>query len=261
MSSYFTKEEYEKIVAEWESPEGGYDTMFRVARRVLFGWIVRQCNTDPRMKGGEHEEDIMQRINLSLFTHCVTGFYRNERYTDKSADAFQAWMFTVAKNAFIDYRKTELRHEADPIPEAEPAPEEESCQGDDRLNRAFRTVMTADSEVHIPLTWMAQMLLIAYHDIDKIETADLIVEKFTALTLDTMLEMLILMSREIPWLALDPTHIKALRSRLDEPYNGVRRGSLHYGDFYGTRKPKSAISDWVYRMNQLIKRKEKKSCI
>ncbi len=66
-----------------------FDTLVSRYRQVLFGWLVSST--------GSHAdaEDLFQEIWMRVMRHA-------ERFTDTS---FRAWMWTIARNLVIDYRR------------------------------------------------------------------------------------------------------------------------------------------------------------
>lgn len=263
---FFTNEEFDQMYREIviEKPIC-YDTMLIVAERTLIGSVRKWCNEDPLLNNDYHVDEVMQRVRIRLFQKCVTGFFLRNNEPNYDPEGFKNWLFTVALNVKKDYAKKvrqESFHEGNEIEGFEPvAPPEDdtSCSEEEleRLNRAFRIVIGSGSKVHIVLTWLALMITMKNREFTKINSTDFVVRVFDSMTLDAMLALIVRHAKAIPWLQLDENSYDSLKNRLDKTdKNGVRTGDKVYHDFFMKKGGKASVSDWAYRMNQIIEKEE-----
>ncbi len=264
---FFTNEEFDRIFREIvvEKPIC-FDTLLMIAERALIGSVRKWCYEDPRLQNEDHVDEVMQLVRIRLYQKCVTGFFLRNNQPNYDPEGFKNWIFTVALNVKKDYAK-KVRQEAlhrgeEPIgfePIA-PSDDEDLCCSEEeieRLKRAFHVVLCSDAKVHIPLTWLALMILMKSRDTSKIKSTDLLIRCFDSMTLDAMLTLLVRFGTAIPWLELDPADFDFLKARLDKiGKDGMRMGDKVYGDFYMKKGAQASVSDWVYRMNQTIKKEE-----
>lgn len=265
---FFTDEEFETIFHEIvvERPSC-YDTMLMIAERMLEGSVCKWCNEDPYLNGDDyHIHEVMQLIRIRLYQKCVTGFFMRNGEPNYDPDGFKNWVFTVALNVKRDYaKKVRLRsfkegNGSEGSEPADPPGDEPLVVSDEeiaKLNQAFRTVIGHLSKVHIILTWLATMLLIAVRGYSKIDATDDLVRLFDSMTLDAMLNLILRFATAIPWLRLEESGLASLKERLNKTdKSGVRIGDKTYHDFYMKKGAKASVSDWVYRMNQIVEKEE-----
>lgn len=264
---FFTDEEFDTIFREivLERPSC-YDTMLLVAERMMMGSVRKWCNEEPCINNEYHVKEIMQLIRIRLYQKCVTGFFMRNGEPNYDPEGFKNWIFTVALNVKRDYAKKVRQlsfkegNGSDDFEPTDPTPapilsisEEELA----KLNRAFSIVIGHHSKVHIVLTWLAMMLLIAVHEFSKIEATDVLVRAFDSMTLDAMHGLILRYMTAIPWLQQDESSLASLQKRLDtKDKNGVRTGDKVYHDFYMKKGGKASVSDWAYRMNQIVEKEE-----
>lgn len=260
---YFTQEEYNEMIQEllYTTPVC-FDTMLRIAEKTLKPYVRKLCAGDSFLRGRQCEDDIMQLIYIRLVKTCVTNFlYREERQND-SPEEFRAWMFCVAKNIFLDYIRKNHRMYAneEEIPETgvkEPSTETPELDAlHTQLNKVFSAALGVRSAVPKLLSWIALQILVLEYVDTQIEANHVLAEKFSAMTMDELMEWILFQAKAIPWLELDRQQMDSVRKRLDDPYDGKRRlGDVPFGE---TFRDIAMISDWTYRMNTKIKEVMKK---
>lgn len=264
---FFTNEEFDIMFREIvvERPIC-YDTMLTIAERMLKGTVCKWCNDDAFLHGEDHIDEVMQLIRIRLYQKCVTGFFMRNGEPNYDPEGFKNWIFKVALNVKRDYAK-KVRQQAfregngaedfEPVLPPDGEVDVSSDEELEKLSRSFQVVIGHSSKVHIVLSWLATMLLVAVHGISKIEATDLMVRSFDSMTLDSMLEMILRYSSAIPWLCQEENNLNALKERLNKTdQNGVRLGDKVYHDFYMKKGAKASVSDWIYRMNQIVEIEE-----
>lgn len=265
--AYFTQEEYDKMRCELlEQDFPCFDTMLHIANKTLTHYVEKECFMDPALRGGEHDWEIMQEVYIRLVKTCIPNFFLNEGNPNKDANNFRSWMFTVTSNIICDYTKKIKKIQFN---ESEEMPIDLSYHERNtmvitekdlkRLKCAVATVLQSSSKPYIILTWFAQLIVISRLNVNRIESTDVIAKKFDSMTLDHMLNLLIAQSKQIEWLQLKTEMIEKLRGKMNEVQeDGIRMGDKKYHDFYMKKGSKSTISDWINRMNSLVKREEEK---
>ncbi len=255
----YSEEAFDRVyhdVTDTDIPN--FDFMLMLAEATLKNSVKRWCYEDSALRGG-YADDVMQEILIRLIKHCVTGFFLREGKPNYDAAGFKSWMFTVAKNVKNDFAKKVRRQQFIEVKELD----DNDCAATDgvleslelteKLSGAFTRVIESDIGIYKVLTWVAQMLIIADKNVTKIQSNDILISRFSSLTLDAMLNIIIESAKEIPWLKLSEEHICRLRFRLDEKTaDGSRLGDKTYSDFFMKKGPKATVSDWVNRINNYI---------
>lgn len=212
------------------------------------------------------EEDIMQEIHIRLIKTTVTGFLLRagvDGPVNNDPEGFEDWMFTVAHNVQRDYarrvrlvtwRTTGLQ-EAQLSDEENPYDTGEERRRQEKLSEAFRIVLEADVQIYKVLTWLAQCLFIIQLDVTKIRSNELILQHYEDKTLYEMYEQLLQGSCQLRWLRITGSQQRHLQAALDAPYDDLHSyGDMKYREFFIKKGGKATISDWVNRMNTMIKR-------
>lgn len=264
----FSREEFGIMLDELLVREpASFDMLCRIAEKTLRPSVYRWCGADPSLKGRGFEEDILQEIYIRLIKTCVTGFFLRSGVhgeVNDDPEGFRRWMFRVAENIKRDFsekvRRIRLRSESfsdgDGRLASDSGPSGESAgERTERLRAAFEVVLSADAQPYKVLTWIAQCLFMAELDVTKIRSNELILENFEQKTLFEMRDMLLRAAESVPWLGLTAAERARLDRALDEPYGDGRvYGSVRYGEFFMKKGGKATISDWMNRMNSLIRR-------
>lgn len=258
-----TEQEFHTMVEELlHREEASFASLCAIAERELKSSIRRWCATDDTLRGRNCEEDIMQEIHLRLIKTTVSHFLLRDEDGTVNMDpgGFRAWMFQVAKNITRDHAQRLRRVRANTtglteIEDQESDPEGSKLERMEDLTRAFEIVLDADVQVYKVLTWLAQGLFIVELGITKIESNGMIVETFGEKTLFEMRDMLLAAAKALPWLQIRPAQLQRINEALQEPYDDVRcYGQVAYQEFFMKKGGKATISDWVNRMNGMIKR-------
>lgn len=265
---FFSIEEFDTMFREIVNEEPiCYDTLLVISERMLIGSVRKWCNSDSALYGRQYEEDIMQEIQIRLIKNCVTGFFLRNGEPNYDPDGFSNWIFTLAINVKNDFAKKVRRIQFIEMKELdgeeEPCYEDENYSSDEtfeRLNRAFEIVIESDSKIYKVLTWIAQLIIIVNSNVTKIESNEILIERFDSMTLDAMFLLLVQQATRIPWLKLKRQQLIFIKERLDETSDDGRRiGEKVYSDFYMKKGAKASISDWVNRLNNYVVKEEKRN--
>ena len=262
----FSPEEFHKMTEELLVYEpAAFDMLCHIARKTLQPTVRHWCNAEFAVGGREFEEDLMQEICIRLIKTCVTSFLLREGPdgpVNRDPEGFQKWMFTVAKNLkrdlFNDLRKVSFRTcTMETLPE-DAQTEETPDLADLRLEQlslAFEIVLDADVQVYKTLTWMALCLFVLEFDITKIQSNEKILETFADQTVEQMRDAVFDAARRYPWIRITPQQAGRIDQALASPFDEERSvGAVPYREFFMKKGGKATISDWVNRMNSIIKR-------
>lgn len=254
-------------ICENEYPK--YDKLVIFVHNLLSKKVKQWCYNDSILRGGMHDEDVMQEIQIRIIKKCGHYFFKpNNGKTDKTCEDFKAWCYRVAKNYFITYcvkqknrKEVELdlsivSDEQDFKSEETYSKQETIAENRKDLRNCFFIVFNLKSSPHIVLTWLSVSLFMIKYDVKKIESTHLIVEKFSELTLYEMLNIIINLTIELEWLQIDKEQIDKQKLMLEKINNdtGKRIGDMKYSEFYMSKGPEMSISDWVNRVNSQIKK-------
>ena len=132
--------------------------------------------------------------------------------------------------------------------------------GVEKLQQASQIVLDARASVYKVLTWLTQAIIIVSGNVSKLESNDIMLRFFENRTLYEMYDFVLKQADGIQWLNISEKHRISLAAALGKEWqDGMSYGNARYRDFFmkkdGVPCGKKSISDWVNRMNELIKRK------
>ncbi len=245
-----------------------FDMLIQIAEKTLRSSVNRWCALDEALAGKGYEDDILQEVYIRLIKTAVSSFFlRNgvDGPVNKDMDGFKNWMFKVAMNIKRDFANQVRKVSAhtyqpdDDVVEKllrisdildDPATEREQL-----LSKAFSIVLDADVQVYKVLTWLAQSLYIVEQDVTKIQSNGLVVERFSQMSLFEMRDMLFAWAEKVSWIQITPEQSAKIEQALQvSDAEGCVYGNMCYSKFFMKKGGKATISDWVNRMNHLIKR-------
>lgn len=268
----FTRDEFDVMVNEllYKDPIS-FDMLCQIAEKTLRPSVVNWCKTEDCLRGREYEDDIMQEIHLRLMKTTVDYFLLRDDiegpYND-NPEGFEDWIFFVAKNIKRDFankiRNRDFTTDDIDDPTIGEIPssdyEDDTEENIDRLKQAFSIVLSSDVGIYKVLTWLAQFIFILEYDVSKIKSNELIITAFENKTLYDMYDMILTASNKIPWIVITREQNEKILEALRKRRNGnVSYGETRYKDFFmkhnGEVSGKKSISDWMNRMNDMIKRR------
>lgn len=268
----FTRDEFDVMVNEllYKDPIS-FDMLCQIAEKTLRPSVVNWCKTEDCLRGRRYEDDIMQEIHLRLMKTTIDYFLLRDDiegpYND-NPEGFEDWIFFVAKNIKRDFankiRNRDFTTDDIDDPAIGKIPsvdyEDDTEENVDRLKHAFSIVLSSDVGIYKVLTWMAQFIFILEYDISKIKSNELIITAFENKTLYDMYDMILTVSNKIPWIVITREQNEKILEALRKKRNGnVSYGETKYKDFFmkhnGEVSGKKSISDWMNRMNDMIKRR------
>ena len=255
------KEEFDKILQELfgESPVR-YDTLCDVLWRELLPTVRGWCAVDTALQGRNCEEDIIQDTVKKVIKYCITGFFlrkgRTEPNTDK--DAFCRWVYVVARNVKKDYSNSARERIIVDYNELEEKIGDDVGESHEteELSRIFDIVFSLDMGIHKLLAWLAvSVTILGETDKRKVAT-EMVVDRFARKTLDEIWEYHLKELRRYPSLAPTEKEITDVRDALNARDElGIRLGEREFYTFFMTKGGKYSVSDWLHKINQLIKRR------
>lgn len=265
----FTKEEFNTMVAQLLDKECvSFDMLCSIAEKTLRPTVVYWCASDEALRGQKFEDDIMQEIQIRLIKTCKSSFLLRNGINgpiNNDPDGFKSWIFKVALNIKRDF--SSMIRKINGISRGFEEGEENSITdngGDlakiseanvELLSEAFSVVIDSDSNVYKTLTWIAQFLFMIEFDITKIQSNDLIIKTFEDKNLKEMYQIIIESSKKIPWLTFSEEQKKKIDYQLSKTWGDNQTISdVKYKEFFMKKGGKATISDWINRMNNLVKR-------
>lgn len=267
----FSREEFDVMVHQLlYSDTVSFDMLCAIAEKTLRPTVIRWCREDDYLRGRGYEEDLMQDILLRLMKTTVDSFLLHERAVgpfNDDPEGFEDWMFRVARNLKNDLagavRNIDFHTEELDTAQLTTAPVHDGMENQERideLKQAVAIVLSADVSVYKVLTWFAQLVFILDQDVTKIQSNDLILAAFENRTLGEMYDTILTASKRIPWLAVTEQQNAGILAALQKTWkDDVTYGEARYRDFFMTSNAeasgKKSISDWVNRMNGIIRRK------
>lgn len=272
MKVRFTRDEFDAMVDELLYHEPiSFDMLCHIAEKTLKPSVVNWCRSEDCLRGRGYEDDIMQEIHLRLIKTTVDYFLLRDGINEpfnNNPEGFEDWMFRVADNLKRDFANRIRNRDFKTEDINDPAIGEISFDDYDdnseehieRLKQAFSIVLSSDVSVYKILTWLAQFVFILDENITKIKSNELIIAAFEDKTLYDMYFMLLNASKKIPWLTVTKEQNEKILLALRKNRDGnVSYGETKYKNFFmkhnGEVSGKKSISDWMNRMNDMIKRK------
>lgn len=262
-SRAFTTLEFLRMVHEVKNDR--YDMLMEIGVRALSGYVNFYCNK-PSLRNREYNGEILDDILLRLKKRTLIGFVLRQGI-DKpnlNPNEFNKWIFTVAKNACRDKVKKVASDDAkknkaekaiiDIIPAfTDDEEKKRRDENNEKLRKTLGIALNSSSKPHIVLTWIGMLVFMAYYGVTKKTSNHRIEELFADKDLNTIYRLLKKESRRIEWLVIPADLDKKMNDKLmEENENGKTYGETKYSEFYGKADPRSAISGWEYRINQMI---------
>ena len=268
----FTPEEFDLMVREVLCDKPTFGTLAHIVEVTARPRVAYLCRTIACLSGRECEEDIMQNTQLKIMQKVASDFLLRQTADggyNNDPQGFSGWIKKVAENECYSYARTVGGRDArtvdldDPLYESQTAEEMTFDDTDERralLQEAFSTVLDADASVYKVLTWIALFVFMLNSDAKKCRSSEEIVRVFENRTLFEMYKILREGCRRIPWLVLSEEQDARIRAALYAVEDDGRfSGDCLYREFFmmnkGERAPKKSVSDWVNRMNALLRRR------
>ncbi len=241
-----------------------YQMLVRIVQGSLPDKISGWCQSAPELRMRGLEEDLLQEIQIKLIKE-VPFFLLKEGPGGRPQDDhewFIRWVYAVAHNVVRDqaasmrsenHRIRQLEENEEPTaPTVDP---EEEKRRQERLRSAFDIVLEADVQVYKSLTWLVQCMYILNQDLTKIQATEKLVEECGEMTLRQMQRELYRNAGKLPWMQISPRQQERIEAALQAPYDRDRTyGQVRYKEFFMKKGGKATVSDWVNRLNSLIKR-------
>jgi len=267
----FTQDEFDIMVDEllYRKPIS-FDMLCHIAEKTLKKKISSWCYMDEDLRGRQFEDDIMQEVNIRLMKTTINRFLLINGVggpVNNDAQGFKSWMETVAVNIKKDFvrkvRNVDFNTDNLDNPKLEKNLVYDDSREDEkkeRLRKAFSTVLSADVSVYKVFTWIAQCIFVVDYDITKIQSNQKIIEVFEQKTLFEMYDIIKKLAYRIEWMEISTEQNRRIINALNKKWNNdLVYGDVIYKEFFmkvkGQKSGKKSISDWVNRMNDMIRKK------
>lgn len=259
-----TKEEYQKMVDELLGEQKKYDMLCFLADRTLMPRVKKWVNAYPILRRYGTAEDLMQNLHILLMKKTISNFVLRagtDKPVNDNPEGFKRWLFVVARNysnSLMTKIPPALNKEQlipdDVIEEFAFAAEEDAQARQEILSKAFNTVVESDSRAYKILTWLAYCCVVVGENMPTHSSSEIIDNRFKNMSLFEMYNFLKNASVNIPWIAFTPEQDERITHALCQQHDGRLFGEIQYGEFYMKKGGKSSISDWINRMNDIVKR-------
>lgn len=265
----FTITEFETMVNELLYCEPiSFDMLCEIAEKTLKPTVAYWCNSEKCLQGRNFEDDIMQEINLRLMKTTVGYFLLRDNIEgpfNNNPEGFEDWMFKIASNIKRDFANKVRNYDFNTV-DIEgnrelgvPFDEYDVDEKVDRLKESFKIVLSSNVGIYKVLTWLAQSVFIIGYNVTKIKSNDMIINAFENKTLYEMYDMILYASKSIPWIVINEQQNQKILSALGRKRHGdISFGETKYCEFFmkhnGEISGKKSISDWMNRMNKIIRR-------
>lgn len=262
----FKLENYmDKIVEEvvFTTPSQ-FDTLLFFVDKLCKARVEYLCFHNDALKSGGFEDDIMQNIRCRVVKYSERNFFcRADREgVNNNPAELKKWLSTVTTNCVKDCAKKVRKRRFKETDEDEAGnisvfPKNNANEYViDKIYQSLDIVIFADVKIYKTLCWIAMAEFMIVLNATKIKVTDLIVEKFSDMPLEAMYSFLKKTSSYIPWINISENQDMHIREKLNAlNKEGKRFGSLNFGSFYMEKGAKKSISDWLNRMNSLVKKK------
>ena len=122
------------------------------------------------------------------------------------------------------------------------------------LAKAFNIVLNSDRKVYITLTWIAQSLFVIKCDLKRPEATEKIIKEFQSKSLFDMWKILLAFSKQVQWLMVTSAQRQRISTALCTPLKeDILLGEIRYEELFMSKGTKQTISDWVNRIDNMIK--------
>lgn len=267
----FSREEFDIMLEELVySDKKSFDMLAVIVEKVLRKKVEKWCRDDVCLRGREFDKDIMQNIHMRLIKTVIPYFLLKDGPLGKVNDdpeGFEDWLYKVGENVKRSFankvRSSDFK--TDPMNDrvsVKPYDEQywDELARKEELNGAFRIVLSSDMSIYKVITWVGLFVLVLGLDMTKIKATNQMVKYFEHKTLNELYSTILNVSKSIPWLKVkEKDNIKILLA-LKKPCKGnTTYGEMEYGEFYmmnnGKKDGKKSISDWVNRINDVVRKK------
>ncbi len=262
----FTRSEFDTMVQQLLFDEKiSFDMLCHIAEKTLRNSVRKWCLEDTSLTDKECEHDIMQEIQIRLIKRTVTHFLLrgDVGQINDDPEGFEDWMFKVARNIKKDFANEARKRKAKlsgTDPNGLGGIVDPDAAGLEKLQQASVIVLEAKVGIYKTLTWLAQAIIIVSGNVTKLESNEILLQFFENRTLNEMYRFVLRRSEGVAWLTISEKHRASMQAALEKQWqDGVSYGDACYRSFFmkkdGVPCGKKSISDWVNRMNDLIKRK------
>lgn len=262
----FTAEEFDIMVQEllYQEPLS-YAMLCQIAEKCLKKRVYAMCAANEDLRGRKREEDVLQEVYIRLMNTTIYGFLLRQGVdgpVNRDPEGFRAWMGTVAKNIVRDeakklrrqdYHNTSLEDLTGTI--AQPGSVQERQENIGILKTAMDIVITSKCAAYKMLTWMGFALFVHHYNIPGHQANRMVVEVFRDLPLSEMYALLRRVGSKAEWMTLTASQEKTIQTALNKRRDAQRiYAEVPYGEFFMKKGGSESVSDWVNRMNTIIRR-------
>ncbi len=261
----FSKEEFNIMTDELlRQTPARFDMLWHIAETSLSHSVAKWCRNDETLCGRGFEVDVMHEIFMRLVKTTVPYFLLRDGAdapVNNDPKGFHSWMYKVALNTKRDFanrvRNDDLNNDYfDDISVIDWMPDTENADPSlDKLCNSVKIVLNLDGAVYKSLTWLIFFVLMLQRGVTKIQSVEALEKEMGPRSLNDMFSLFRRSVDKIPWLKLDDLQTAKIQAALDKPYkDGISFGDAAYSSFFMKKGGKKSISDWLNRINGIIRR-------
>ena len=265
----FKVEEFDKMIDElFFEKVVKYDAFLKILEKTVYGYLVHKASGMSDMTTSKAYDDIYHNVFQKLRLTSFKGFfykYGDDPRVNDGPEAFQKYLYTVARNAFFDYvnqnrsKHVVLIDPEDPIVNVSvpdtTAEVIEKLAAIERLSASFDCVIESKNSVYKILTWLAHCMFIS-EGFTPIEAKRILIDMFSDEPLEHMYYEIYAMSKRISWLELSEHQRDKLERALERPHkDGRSMRDIKLKELYMAKGAMASVSDWVNKINTYVKEK------
>lgn len=239
------------------------NTLAVVAYRIVTPVVSRQVSRY-NLRGRGCEDDIIQETVCKIVKNIYIGFLLKPP-AEKQPQDLQNWMAHIARTTAMDYCNAYVRKSRHTVvlDDTTIGAIKDDCderrreheENTEKLKKCVEIIFACNSEIYISITWICVNVLMYERGCKKFEAIDRMAEEFAGLTLGEMYKIICRASERIEWLKISPEiNEKILQKLRKMRTENVTYSETVYRDFFMKSGGKKSISDWMNRMNTVIKR-------
>lgn len=244
-----------------------FETTEQVVMRMVAPQAESFCRTNPCLFGQQQilKEDVYLQVRKKIVTQFFLGDKAKSEDILKEVKFFCGWVNKVIRNEMTThYRKAkkEYEHRVDLSEEEWALIPDTDGVGDpmrnlvarETLNEVFNQVLDTKFSPHKILAWMECYMNLYEWYMPMNAAIDLFCATHGNSSIDELYYSVFQRVEEHSWFRADPLLLERMEKKLaHKDQSRGTYGNKTFADTYGAKKPQSAVSDWIYKINESIR--------
>lgn len=244
-----------------------FETTALVVGRMIAPQVDSFCRSNPCLFGQEKvlKEDVYIHVRKKIVSQFFMGDEAKSKDILKEVKYFCGWINAIVRNELTThYRraKREYDHRVDLSEEEWAVLPDTDGVGDpmrnlvarETLNEVFNRVLATNFTPHKILAWMeCYMNLYEWH-MPMSGAIDLFCAAHSHSSIDELYYSVLQRVGGHSWFKADPVLLERMEKKLArKDQKSGTYGNKTFSDTFGVKKPQSAVSDWIYKINESIR--------